>query len=78
MSNSVTITVKVDKEILDEYIEHVKMYNYWYAKRHESEKYHKKAMEHQKMMNQILWKICVDDFVTLERITGKPIPFSEL
>ena len=78
MSNSVTISVKVDKEILDEYIEHVKMYNYWYAKRHESEKYLKKAMEHQKMMNQILWNIGLDVLLTLERLTGKSIPFSEL
>ena len=74
MSNSVTISVKVDKEILDEYIEHVKMYNYWYAKRHESEKYLKKAIEHQKMMNQIHWNLGNNVLRALERLTGKSIP----
>ena len=74
MSYPVNISVKVDKEILDEYIEHVKMYNYWYAKRHESEKYLKKAMEHQKMMNQIHWNLGNSVLLTLERLTGKSIP----
>ena len=68
------ISVKVDKEILDEYIEHVKMYNYWYAKRHESEKYLKKAMEHQKMTNQIHWNLGNNVLRALERSTGKSIP----
>lgn len=48
------ISVKVNYENIDEYIEHVKMYNYWYAKIPESETYRKKAWEHQKKMNQIL------------------------
>ena len=72
------ISVKVNYEIIDEYIEHVKMYNYWYAKRHESEKYLKKAMEHHQKMNQILWNLGFNVLLTLERLTGKSIPISEL
>lgn len=68
------ISVKVNYEIIDEYIEHVKMYNYWYAKRHESEKYLKKAMEHQKMMNQIHWNLGNNVLLALEILTGKSIP----
>lgn len=68
------ISVKVNYEIIDEYIEHVKYYNYWYAKRHESETYLKKAMEHQKIMNQRLWNLGLEVLRTLERLTGKSIP----
>ena len=68
------ISVKVNTEIIDEYIEHAKMYNYWYAKRHESEKYLKKAIEHQEMMNQIHWNLGNSVLLTLERLTGKSIP----
>ena len=68
------ISVKVNYEIIDEYIEHVKMYNYWYAKRHESEKYLKKAMEHQKMMDEIHWNLGLNVLMALERVTGKSIP----
>ena len=68
------ISVKVNYEIIDEYIEHVKMYDYWYAKRHESETYRKKAWEHQKKMNQILTNLGFNVLLTLERLTGKSIP----
>ncbi len=68
------ISVKVNTEIIDEYIEHVKMYNYWYAKIPESETYRKKAWEHQKKMNQILWNLGFNVLLTLERLTGKSIP----
>lgn len=70
------VSVKVDKETLDEYIEHVKMYNYWYAKRHESEKCLNKAMEHSQKMNQIQWNLGLNVLMTLERVTGKSIPIS--
>lgn len=69
------ISVKVNTEIIDEYIEHVKMYNYWYAKRHESETYLKKAMEHSQKMNQIQWNLGLKVLMALERVTGKSIPF---
>ena len=72
------ISVKVNTEIIDEYIEHVKMYNYYYAKRHESEKYLNKAMEQHQKMNQILWNLGLGVLFTLERLTGKSIPISEL
>ena len=72
------ISVKVNYEIIDEYIEHVKMYNYWYAKRHESEKYLKKAMEQHQKMNQILWNLGFNVLLTLERLTGKSIPIPGL
>lgn len=68
------ISVKVNYEIIDEYIEHVKMYNYWYAKIPESETYRKKAWEHQKKMNQILTNLGFDVLRALERSTGKSIP----
>lgn len=68
------ISVKVNTEIIDEYIEHVKMYNYWYAKIPESETYRKKAWEHQKKMNQILTNLGFDVLLRLERLTGKSIP----
>lgn len=68
------ISVKVNTEIIDEYIEHVKMYNYWYAKRHESETYLKKAVEHQKKMDEIHWNLGNSVLLTLERLTGKSIP----
>lgn len=72
------ISVKVNTEIIDEYIEHVKDYNYYYAKRHESEKYLNKAMEQHQKMNQILWNLGLDVLFTLERLTGKSIPIPEL
>ena len=72
------ISVKVNYENIDEYIEHVKMYNYWYAKRHESEKYLKKAMEQHQKMNQILWNLGFNVLLTLERLTGKSIPIPGL
>ena len=74
MSFPVIITVNVNQEILDEYIEHVKSFNYYFAKRHESETYRNKAMEHHEKMRQIQsnlgWKV----LVALERLTGKSIP----
>lgn len=42
------ITLNVNNEIIDEYIEHVKYFNLFFDKRHDSETYLKKAMEHQK------------------------------
>ena len=68
------ITVNVNQEILDEYIEHIKSFNYYFAKRHKSETYRNKAMEHHEKMRQIQsnlgWKV----LVALERLTGKSIP----
>ena len=68
------ISVKVNYENIDEYIEHVKMYNYWYAKIPESETYRKKAWKHQEKMNQILTNLGFDVLRALERSTGKSIP----
>ena len=68
------ISVKVNYENIDEYIEHVKMYNYWYAKIPENETYRKKAWEHQKKMNQILINLGFNVLRALERSTGKSIP----
>ena len=68
------ISVKVNYENIDEYIEHVKMYNYWYAKIPESETYRKKAWEHQQKMNQILTNLGFDVLRALEWSTGKSIP----
>lgn len=68
------ISVKVNYENIDEYIEHVKMYNYWYTKIPESETYRKKAWEHQKKMNQILTNLGFNVLRALERSTGKSIP----
>ena len=42
------ITLNVNNEIIDEYIEHVKYFNFFFDKRNESENYRKNAMEHQK------------------------------
>lgn len=72
------ISVKVNTEIIDEYIEHVKCYHYFHAKRHESEKCLNKAMEHSQKMNQIHWNLGLNVLFTLERLTGKSIPISEL
>lgn len=68
------ISVKVNYENIDEYIEHVKMYNYWYTKIPENETYRKKAWEHQKKMNQILTNLGFNVLRALERSTGKSIP----
>lgn len=69
-----TISVKVNYEIIDEYILQVKYYNFYYAKIPESETYRKKAWEHQKKMNQILTNLGFDVLRALERSTGKSIP----
>lgn len=68
------ITVNINQEILDEYIEHVKYFNFFFAKRHESEIYRNKAMEHQKKMNQIRENLGFCVLAALGRFTGKSIP----
>lgn len=68
------ISVKVNYEIIDEYILQVKYYNFYYAKIPESETYRKKAMEHQEKMNQILTNLGFNVLWALERSTGKSIP----
>ena len=52
MSFPVNITVNVDQEILDEYIEHVKSFNHHFPKRHVRESYRNKAMEHYEKMQR--------------------------
>ena len=74
MSLKKIITINVYPEILDEYIEHVKMFNILFAKRHESDTYRNKAMEHHGKMQQIRSKLGLDVLVALERLTGKSIP----
>lgn len=74
MSFPVIITVNVNQEILDEYIEHVKSFNYYFAKRHESEAYRNKAMEHHEKMQKIKSNLGWNFLVELERFTGKSIP----
>lgn len=74
MSFPVIITVNVNQEILDEYIEHVKSFNYYFAKRQESETYRNKAMEHHEKMQQIQSNLGWNVLVALERLTGKSIP----
>ena len=68
------ITVNVNQEILDKYIEHINSFNYYFAKRHKSDTYRNKAMEHyekmQKIQSNLGWKV----LVALERLTGKYIP----
>ena len=68
------ISVKVNYEIIDEYILQVKYYNFYYAKIPESETYRKKAMKHQEKMNQILINLGFNVLQALERSTGKSIP----
>ena len=68
------ITLNVNDEIVDEYIEHVKYFNFFFDKRHESETYLKKAMEHQKKMNQIRECLGWNVLIALEKFTGKSIP----
>ena len=74
MSFQKIITVNVYQEILDEYIEHVKMFNIFFSKRHEGDTYRNKAMEHHGKMQQIRSKLGLDVLVALERLTGKSIP----
>ena len=74
MNFPVIITVKVNQEILDEYIEHVKSFNSYYAKRYKSEDYRNKAMEHYENMQQIKSNLGWNVLVGLERFTGKSIP----
>ena len=74
MSFPVIITVNVNQEILDEYIEHVKSFNYYYAKRHESLTYRNKALDHHEKMQQIQSNLGWNVLVGLERFTGKSIP----
>ena len=74
ISFPVIITVKVNPEILDEYIEHVKSFNSYYAKRYKSEDYRNKAMEHYEKMQQIKSNLGWNVLVALERFTGKSIP----
>lgn len=72
MSFPVNITVNV--EILDEYIEHVKSFNYYFPKRHVRESYRNKAMEHYEKMQQIRSDLGLNILIALERLTGKSIP----
>lgn len=74
MSFPVNITVNVDQEILDEYIEHVKSFNYYFPKRHVRESYRNKAMEHQEKMQQIRSNLGLNILIALEKLTGKSIP----
>lgn len=74
MSFPVIITVNVNQEILDEYIEHVKSFNYYFAKRHESETNRNKALEHHEKMQTIQANLGWNVLVALERLTGKSIP----
>lgn len=68
------ITVNVNPELLDEYIGHVKVCNYYFAKRHESETYRRKAMEHHKLMSEIQRHLGWNVLMALEKFTGKSIP----
>ena len=68
------ITLNVNNEIIDEYIEHVKYFNFFFDKRHESETYRNKAMEHQKKMKQIRENLGWNVLMALEKFTGKSIP----
>ena len=68
------ITLNVNDEIVDEYIEHVKYFNFFFAKRHESEIYRNKAMEQQKKMQQIRENLGWNVLMALEKFTGKSIP----
>lgn len=74
MNFPVIITVNVNQEFLDEYIEHVKSFNYYFAKRHESETFRNKAMKHHKRMQQIQSNLGWNVLVALEKLTGKSIP----
>lgn len=74
MSFPVIITVNVNPEILDEYIEHVKSFNSYFAMRHKSETYRNKAMEHYEKMQQIKSNLGWNVLVGLERFIGKSIP----
>ena len=74
MNFPVIITVNVNQEILDEYIEHIKMFNILFAKRYESDTYRNKAMEHHEKMQQIQSNLGWNVLVALERFTGKSIP----
>ena len=74
MNFPVIITVKVNPKILDEYIEHVKSFNSYFAMRHKSETYRNKAMEHYEKMQQIKSNLGWNVLVGLERFTGKSIP----
>ena len=74
MNFPVIMTVNVNPEVLDEYIEHVKQFNYYFDKRHECDSYRLKAMEHHEKLNMIQanlgWKV----LMALESYTGKTIP----
>ena len=74
ISFPVIITVKVNPEILDEYIEHVKSFNSYFAIRHKSETYRNKAMEHYEKMQQIKSNLGWNVLMGLGRFTGKSIP----
>lgn len=74
MSFPVIITVNVNPEILDEYIEHVKSFNSYFAMRHKSETYRNKTMEHYEKMQQIKSNLGWNVLVGLERFIGKSIP----
>ena len=68
------ITVNVNQEIIDEYIEHIKSFNYYFANRHKSDTYRNKAIEHYEKMQQIKSNLGWNVLVALERFTGKSIP----
>ena len=73
----VIITVNVDKEVLDEYIEHVRDFNYYFKKRHESNDFRCKAMEHHEKMMSIQQNLGWKVLIGLERLTGKSIPVEQ-
>ena len=74
MSSFKKITLKVDAEVLDIYIEHANMYKFYMSKTNESETYRKKAKEHFDKMMQLQLFQGLEVLLTLERLTGKSIP----
>ena len=68
------VTVFIDFDMLDDYIKHVKEYQYYYENRHRSENFRAKAMEclqnMQTIRNSLGWNVLHE----LERLTGKHIP----
>lgn len=68
------VTVFVDLDILDDYIKHVKEYQYYFANRHISENFRTKAMEHLQSMQNIRNSLGLDVLWAMERLTGKHIP----
>ena len=67
------ITLNINNEIIDEYYDHLVSFNFFFAKRHESETYRKNAMKHQKRMQQIQEILGYNALLAIERLTGKSI-----